>query len=450
LTIIIAFFTVRRNEKPIIGKEIIMRASKLSLAAITVATLIAGAAPALAQSTQITMWSNWPDEPAKKDWVTARVKDFEAANKACSVKLSFIPKADLYTQAKSAVRTGQAPDIFYMEPDQPEFLAGGFLEPLDSYVDLAQYEDWSKPAWTAKGKVYGLPVEAYTVELYYNKDAVKKVGVDVPASFQLTQEQFTDLVKKGVAAGITPVSQGVGDRPFPGGLLLFESLLRKLGTEDYGKLLDGKLSFKDPRVVEVMTWMKALIDAGAYPKSFSTLKLGESHFYFYNTPGALTFPDPSWFTGRAFAPPEGGGMPANFSLGIMQFPAMDKGACPECKTLAVAGSFVMYSKSKNKDCAGALMKSMATVENGTKWMEQVSLQTGLKSDPAKINSPRKDYFADLNARNKGVKYFFGTPLLYYRAKCAETYTQVMNNAFPAGLLSVQEAAEKMDGACFKS
>ena len=60
----------------------------------------------------------------------------------------------------------------------------------------------------------------------------------------------TDLVKKGVAGGITPVSQGVGDRPFPGGLLLFESLLRKLGTEDYGKLLDGKLSFKDPRVVE--------------------------------------------------------------------------------------------------------------------------------------------------------------------------------------------------------
>ena len=116
----------------------------------------------------------------------------------------------------------------------------------------------------------------------------------------------------------------------------------------------------------------------------------------------------------------------------------------------MAGSFVMYSKSKNKDCAGALMKSMATVENGSRWMGEVSLQTGLKSDPAKIVSPRKDYFAELNARNKGAKYFFGTPLLYYRAKCAETYTQVMNNAFPAGLLSVQDAAEKMDGACYKS
>jgi multiple sugar transport system substrate-binding protein len=405
--------------------------------------------PALAQPAQINMWSNWPDEPAKKDWVSARVKEFEAANPQCSVKLSFIPKADIYTQAKSAVRTGQAPDIFYLEPDQPEFLAGGFLEPLDSYIDLAGLEDWAKPAWTSKGKVYGLPVEAYTVELYYNKDLVKKVGVDVPANFQLSQAQFSDLVKKGVAAGITPISQGVGDRPFPGGLVLYEALLRKLGPDDYGKLLDGTLSYKDPRVIEVMDWVKGLVDAGAYPKSFSTLKLGESHFYFYNTPGSLTFPDPSWFTGRAFASPESGGMPANFPLGIMQFPAMDGGKCPECKTLAVAGSFVMYSKSKNKDCAGALLKSMATRDNGTKWMEQVSLQTGLASDPSKIKSAHAEYFAELNARNKGVKYFFGTPLFHYRAKCAETYTQVMNNAFPAGLISVQDAADKMNAACFK-
>jgi len=418
-------------------------------AALIGATFLAAGSASAADPVQITMWSNWPDEPAKKDWVTARVKDFEAANKQCTVKLSFIPKADIYTQAKSAVRTGQAPDIFYMEPDQPEFLAGGFLEPLDGHVDLAKLEDWAKPAWTSKGKVYGLPVEAYTVELYYNKDLVKKVGVDVPASFQLTQAGFADLVKKGVAAGITPVSQGVGDRPFPGGLLLFESLLRKLGTEDYGKLLNGELSFKDPRVQAVMTWFKGLVDAGAYPKSFATLKLGEFHYYFYQNPGSLTFPDPSWFTGRAFASPESGGMPANFPLGIMQFPAMDEGKCPTCKTLAVAGSFVMYSRGKNKDCAGALLNSMAGVENGTKWMEQVSLQTGLKSDPSKIKSSRAEYFSELNARNKDVTYFFGTPLLYYRAKCADTYTQVMNNAFPAGLISVNDAADKMDAACRK-
>jgi multiple sugar transport system substrate-binding protein len=423
-----------------------------ALLAWLLAAILAGrpAPLAAAEATEITMWSNWPDEPAKKAWVSARVQAFETAHPDCTVKLSFIPKADIYTQATSAVRTGQAPDIFYMEPDQPQFLAGGFLEPLDAYIDVANgVEDWAKPAWTSKGKLYGLPVEAYTVELYYNRALLQKLGIAVPPSFQMTQAEFAALVQKGVAAGITPVAQGVGDRPFPGGFLLFESLLRKLGPEDYGKLLNGGLSFKDPRVTEVMTWVKGLVDAGAYPKSFSTLKLGESHFYFYNTPGALTFPDPSWFTGRAFASPETGGMPADFPLGIMQFPAMESGNCPECKTLAVGGSFVIYAKSQHKACAGALLNSMATVENGTKWMEQVALQTGIRSDPSKIVSPHASYFTELNARDKGARYFFGTPLLYYRGKCADTYAQVMNNAFPAGLLSVAEAADKMDAACFK-
>ena len=50
---------------------------------------------------------------------------------------------------------------------------------------------------------------------------------------------------------------------------------------------------------------------------------------------------------------------------------------------------------------------------------------------------------------RAARYFFGTPLFHYRARCAETFTQVMNNAFPAGLIGVAEAAEKMDGACFK-
>ena len=79
--------------------------------------------------------------------------------------------------------------------------------------------------------------------------------------------------------------------------------------------------------------MKELVDAGAYPKNFMTLKLGESHDYFYQKPGALTFPMGSFYSGRAFVPVDQGGQAVDFPLGIMQFPAMDGGACDECKTV---------------------------------------------------------------------------------------------------------------------
>jgi multiple sugar transport system substrate-binding protein len=419
------------------------------LAPVCIAAALALPGPLHAAQTQITMWSNWPDEPAKKQWVTDRVAEFEKADPDCAVKLSFIPKADEYTQAKSAVRTGQAPDLFYMEPDQPEFVTGGFLEPLDAYIDLANLNDWAKQAWSYKGHVYAVPPEAYTIETYYNKALMTKIGMDVPASAQFSQDQFADMVKKAVAAGITPVSAGVGDRPFPGAFLSYEMLLHKLGTEDYGKLLDGTLSYRDPRVVSVLTYFKGLVDAGMFPKSISTLKLGESHYYFYQTPGAVAFTIASWYSGRAFAAPEKGGQPEGFPLGIMQAPAMADGACPNCKTLSVGGSFVMYSRSKHKECAGALLKSMATVENGTKWVEQVALQSGIKSDPSKIKSSHAAYFQDLNARDTDETFFLGTPLLHLRGGCAETFTQVMNAALPAGLISVDEATTKMDAACHK-
>jgi multiple sugar transport system substrate-binding protein len=415
----------------------------------TTCLALAASTAAASAATQITMWSNWPDEPAKKQWVTDRVHDFEQANPQCTVKLSFIPKADEYTQAKSAVRTGQAPDIFYMEPDEPEFVSGGYLAPLDDVIDLANLNDWAKRAWTYKDHVYAVPAEAYTIEVFYNRDLLKKIGMELPATAQFTQDQFAEMVRKAVAAGITPISAGVGDRPFPGAFLSYEVLLHELGAADYGKLLDGELSYKDPRVIAALTWFKGIVDAGAYPKSISTLKLGESHYYFYQTPGAVTFPDASWYTGRAFAAPDKGGQPAGFPLGIMQTPAMTDGACPECKTLSVGGSFVMYSRSKNKECAGALLRSMATVENGTKWVEQVSLQSGIRSDESKINSSHADYFRELNERDAHSQFFLGTPLLHLRGKCAEAFTQVMNAALPAGLVSVDEATTRMDEACRK-
>ena len=413
-------------------------------------SLLAGlgmAGTAFAQPQSITMWSHWPDEVSKRTFVEERVKQFEAATPQCKVNLQFIQKADLYTSVKTSVRTGQAPDIFWLEPDEIAFAKSGFLEPLDGHVNLNNLEDWARKSWSYNGKVYGLPVEAYTVELYYNRDLLKKVGAALPASNQMNQAQFTDLVKKAAAAGVTPLAQGVGDRPYPGAYFLQESLLRKLGTDDYEKLLTGKLSFKDPRVIETMTWVKGLVDAGAYPKSLATLKLGESHYYFHTNPGALMFPIASWYTGRAFVPADKGGQPKDFPLGIMKYPVVDGSACPECKTLAVGGSYVMYSRSKNKECAGKMLSSMASVENGNKWMEGVLLQTGVKTDPSRIQSIYAPYFKELQERSQGARFFIGTPLHYMSGKCGDTFSQVLNRAFPGGLISVNDAATQMDAAC---
>ncbi len=203
--------------------------------------------------------------------------------------------------------------------------------PLDDLVNWNQIYPWARAVWQENGKTWGIPQEVNDNVIYYNKDWAKKLGVELPVGGQLSQSAFLDLVKKARAAGMVPIAQGVGDRPYPGAYIVGEALLHKLGKDDYAKLWAGKLSFSDPRVVDVLTWVKELVDAGAYPKDFMTIKLGESFYYFYSKPGALMLPMGSFYSGRAFAPADKGGQPADFPLGIMQFPAMDGGACNNCR-----------------------------------------------------------------------------------------------------------------------
>ena len=128
------------------------------------------------------------------------------------------------------------------------------------------------------------------------------------------------MIKKAKAKSITPMALGVGDRPYPGAHLVHEALLKRLGVDEYGKLLAGKLPWTDPRVVDTLKWVKGLTEAGLLPATFTTLKLAEAHGYFHTNPGALTFLNGSWYTSRAFNPVDKGGQPTDFPLGIMQFP----------------------------------------------------------------------------------------------------------------------------------
>jgi multiple sugar transport system substrate-binding protein len=303
--------------------------------------------------------------------------------------------------------------------------------------------------WTHNGKTWGIPQEAYTVELYYNKDMLKQLGVSLPANAQFTQAQFLELVKKARAAGVTPISQGVGDRPYPGAYIAAEALLRKLGPDDYQKLFTGKLSFADPRVVDVLKWVKELVDAGAYPKNFMTLKLGESHYYFYSKPGALMLPMGSFYTGRAFVPEDKGGQPATFPLGIMQFPAMDGGACNECKTSTIGASFAINAASKNKKLAAEFLDAMSTPAMGKMWIETVYLQTGIKADVKNFTGPHAAYFTELMERQNGEKYFIGQPRDMVTGQCKDTFAQVLNSGFPGGLLTVDQTVQMMNKACYR-
>jgi multiple sugar transport system substrate-binding protein len=197
------------------------------IAGLVAATFVAVGTAQAQQTKELTLWTHWAAEQIKRQYVEEAIADFEKKNPGIKIKASWYEKNALYAALKTALRAGQAPDIFYAEPDQSEYYENSFLLDL-SDLNWANVEPWAKQAWAYKGKPYGLPLEAWTVELYYNTKQMSELGVKVPESLQLSGDAFLDMVKKAKAKGITPMSLGAGDRPFTGAHLTHEALLQKL------------------------------------------------------------------------------------------------------------------------------------------------------------------------------------------------------------------------------
>ena len=158
--------------------------NKKRLTFIAIASFAAAglAGPAAAQQPkELTFWSHWAAEMPKRTFVEEAIKQFEANNPGIKIKPTWYEKTALYAGLKTALRAGQAPDIFYAEPDQVEYMENGFLLDL-SELNWSAVEPWAKEAWSYKGKPYGLPLEAWTVELYYNKKVMAELGVKVPTT----------------------------------------------------------------------------------------------------------------------------------------------------------------------------------------------------------------------------------------------------------------------------
>ena len=402
------------------------------------------ALPATAQ--ELTLWSHWADQQAKVDFVESAARAFEEANPGVTINITWYQKEPLYAALKTALTAGQGPDIFYAETDQTEYMQNGLVLDLSDKLNWDAIEPWAQDVWGYEGGVYGFPLEAWTVETYVNESMLSDMGIEMPVEGAEGQA-FVDAVAKIAEADATPMAQGVGDRPYPGAFLTHEILVKKLGTDDYESLLKGEgVEWTDPRVREALEYAKSIIDAGAFPASFSSIKLGEAHRYFHTQPGAAMLQMGSFYPSRAFASPDEGGEPNDFALGIVNGPIPPDAACPSCKTIAVGGSYVVNAASENPERAANFLNSMATPEMGNAWLEANLVQTGIVADPSKIEGENAEYFQKLAAANEGAEYTYGIPVQQMTGTARETFTQVINQAFPAGLIGVDEAIEMMSAA----
>ncbi|WP_288404653.1 ABC transporter substrate-binding protein [uncultured Deinococcus sp.] len=133
-----------------------------------------------------------PDRPVME----GLIKKFNDTHPNIEVRAQAQPWATTWQQLPALVASGRAPDVAVINEDQiTGFVARGAVSPLTpaelSGAGISKTRFFGPLFATAdyKGQSYGVPISSVAYVMFYNKDLMKKVGLD-PAKPPRTRAEF--------------------------------------------------------------------------------------------------------------------------------------------------------------------------------------------------------------------------------------------------------------------
>jgi len=294
-------------------------------------------------------------DPAPKKAMEELIADFQAKYPDIKVKWNNFD----HEGYKSAIRnflTADPPDVaaWYAGNRMAPFVKAGLFEPVDDVWEANGFNEQLKSAaasMTIDGKKWGVPYTYYQWGIYYNKEAYKKAGVEVPK----TWAEFVANCEKFKAAGIDCLTTGT-KALWPGAGIFDYMNLRVNGYEFHMDLANGKIPWTDDRVRNTFAEWKKIVPyitanhaAIDWQDAAALLAQGKAANYVMGNFAVATFKD--------------GGM-TNDTLGFMVFPEITPGI-PRAEE-APTDTFHIPSGAKNKEDAKKFLAFLGSPEVQTK------------------------------------------------------------------------------------
>ena len=342
----------------------------------TAALLMAGSAMA----EQRVLKYNADYDPIPLAAMEALIADFEAANPDIDVQLTNFDHEGYKTAIRNFL-TADSPDLanWYAGNRMAPFVASGqFLDVSDVWEanGLGEALASAKASMTIDGKQWGVPYTYYQWGIYYNRDAYKAAGVELPGPNGVSWDQFVANCEKFKAAGIDCVTTGSKALWPVAGIFDYLSL-RTNGYEWHMDLTSGKVPWTDQKVKDVFAqWAKiqpyttanhAAID---WQDAAALLVQGKAANYVMGNFAVGVFKE--------------GGM-TNENLGFMVFPEITPGI-PRAEE-APTDTIHIPAGAQNVEDAKKFLAFVASPDAQTKWNAAVGQlptnknSTVDKSDP---------------------------------------------------------------------
>lgn len=337
-------------------------------------------------------------------------KRFMADHPNVTIKREYISYTEYLVKLKAVLVGEEAPDVFQIPwaGEYTELARSGQLLPMTDYLKdgFPEFFPSVMNAISVDGDAWAVPLDLNTLQIAYNINMFKELGIDVPKS----QDELIEVAKKLASAGKFGIAQGTKDL-WTAGDTFFAHIAYTDPTHTKMALADaGELSWGDPVFVEAAKNAARLINEGVYaPGANSMDAFVGAKDLFVQQQAAMIYPVGNFFTGGLTAEIDG-----DFEYSLFPLPPLKAGD-EFLPTGGVAEMFVIAKNSKNIDMAVEFLKYMTNDEGKDILVANDFIPSSdYKGDMSNLSELAKNMIAAQSKSQSRVVYN------------TEVYTQIMN------------------------
>jgi len=276
-----------------------------------------------------------------------------AAMPNVTVEVTKLPDDQYYTSLTTKLASGEAPDMFLVQPRTAGTNGVATLAKAGYLADLSDLTFWdSMPAsgvsdMSYNKLIYGIPQGVAFLGAYYNKDIFAKYNLAVPT----TWAEFTTACETLKSNGVTPIVSGDKDSyviQFPLYQMAANEIYSKNAAFD-SQLAKKETSFTDGAWDNILTMYTDLYAKGYVNKNSLGYSASQAIQMFIDGQAAIIV-DGSWDYAAVTAAGS-----AKFERGFLTLPSTSGDNYVSASTGAGYG---VYAKSANVDTCKAILNLM--------------------------------------------------------------------------------------------
>jgi raffinose/stachyose/melibiose transport system substrate-binding protein len=237
-----------------------------------------------------------PANPQQKGYVEMQAA-FEASRPDITFKHEYATGEAFHQKFQAMVASRELPDVFttYIGKRTAYVTETGNALDLNAYLSDDFKKQFSEATWESQGpngEIYTIaPSMAVCHAMYVNTDLLKKIGLEIPKTYQ----ELLDQVKPIRDAGYYPVSMGNKDQWVVNSWLLSAFVDRMGGKDWFNKAMTGSASFTDTPFVSSLGFVNDMVQKNVFSPGVNQMSNTEADQEFYQQKSVYLI-DAGWRT----------------------------------------------------------------------------------------------------------------------------------------------------------